>query len=279
MNIRFTISEGNSRPFHSLLKVSLCANTRIPLPDYGKTFYLYDEKSQRLTACKVLKVVIGCTNHYVRPFLWLETPNGKREIEYYSAILLESKEDFLRYMQGQKGQYRFETKTIRELFPDELTHLYSGLSLCPSAKRCWVFRDGRAEKAPVTMRFLTFDKQGCEVCFLPTSDNRKVYLSQNDCLNDNVVSIVDFDEEDATTSWIMDASNNHDPDLVERVNSAYNEKPEEFAKIVDLLAQRDIDERPNPEFYAKGVWDRCHEYCQNIADNSDLRTILSYCRL
>lgn len=88
-----------------------------------------------------------------------------------------------------------------------------------------------------------------------------------------------LDDASAECYDLMDASNNHDPDLVERVNSAYNEKPEEFAKIVDLLAQRDIDERLNPEFYAKGVWARCHEYCQNIADNSDLRTILSYCRL
>ena len=109
-----------------------------------------------------------------------------------------------------------------------------------------------------------------------TAEKIPVTIAGKEC---GTICAITIDDISAKSYDLMDASNNHDPDLVEHINSAYNEKPEEFAKIVDLLARRDIDEWQNPEFYAKGVWARCHEYCQTIADNCDLRTILSYCRL
>lgn len=42
---------------------------------------------------------------------------------------------------------------------------------------------------------------------------------------------------------------------------------------------RDIDEWCNPEFYAQQPREKCRVYCQTLADNRDLETILSYCRL
>ena len=79
-----------------------------------------------------------------------------------------------------------------------------------------------------------------------------------------------------TSIDLMDTSNNHCKYLVERINVAYYEKPAEFLKIVRFLAERDNEEtilalRDNRK--------ACHDYCQHIADNEDLRTILSYCRM
>lgn len=90
---------------------------------------------------------------------------------------------------------------------------------------------------------------------------------------------ITIDDISAKSFDLIDGSNNHDPKLVERINSAYNEKPKQFAKIVDLLAQRDIDEWDNPEFYAQQPREKCRVYCQHIADNKDLETILNYCRM
>ena len=80
----------------------------------------------------------------------------------------------------------------------------------------------------------------------------------------------------------MDETNNHDPQLVECINKAWNDeaKRKDFITIVDCLAKRDIDEFINPEFYAmRDDKERCCEYRQNIADDKDLDTILCYCKM
>lgn len=75
---------------------------------------------------------------------------------------------------------------------------------------------------------------------------------------------------------IMDCSNNHSPRLVAAINTAYRNKQEDLIKIVRTLAERDNEEtilaKLNP-------YDMCHEYCQFVADNHDLETILCYCRM
>jgi hypothetical protein len=80
--------------------------------------------------------------------------------------------------------------------------------------------------------------------------------------------------------YIMDCTNNHDAELVKRINKAYHAQPFRFIRIVDLLIGRDyrefvakVGERPKP-----GDFGYISKYCQLIADNKDLETILSYCR-
>lgn len=79
------------------------------------------------------------------------------------------------------------------------------------------------------------------------------------------------DDED-----VMDCTNNHYAFLVTKINQAYKEKQEDFYNIVRLLAER--DERH--DILSKStIFDVCHDYCQHIADNTDLETILFYCRV
>lgn len=75
---------------------------------------------------------------------------------------------------------------------------------------------------------------------------------------------------------LMDTSNNHTPELVERINKAFREKPDTMLEIVRFLAKRDNEETILAKQYSR---DACHDYCQYVADNEDLVTILSYCRM
>lgn len=83
-----------------------------------------------------------------------------------------------------------------------------------------------------------------------------------------------------TSIDLMDTSNNHDAELVKRINKAWDEKQKAFVSIVGFLAKQQISEWAYPEYHAKlSSFERCREYCQCFADNNDLETILSYCRM
>ena len=107
---------------------------------------------------------------------------------------------------------------------------------------------------------------------IPVTINNKVGIACGITIDDFEVKCYD----------LIDETNNHDPQLVECINKAWNDetKRKDFITIVDCLAKRDIDEFINPEFYAmRDDKERCREYCQNIADDKDLDTILCYCRM
>ena len=73
---------------------------------------------------------------------------------------------------------------------------------------------------------------------------------------------------------VMDATNNHSLLLVKKINKAYSEKPLDFLKIVRFLAERDNEQT----ILAKcDTYMACHDYCQYVADDADLATIIAYC--
>lgn len=82
---------------------------------------------------------------------------------------------------------------------------------------------------------------------------------------------------------IMNTTNGHNKELVEKVNQAYNQQLGLFEEIVTLLAKRDSCEMMelgidvfsiNAEFN-----EIAHYYCQRVADDWDLETIIKYCRI
>lgn len=90
---------------------------------------------------------------------------------------------------------------------------------------------------------------------------------------------------------IMDTTNGHDPQLVYKINQAWNEKREKFCPILRALYERDFDEIfDSPAFqwtdgkesvkeYLHDMWDVVADnYLQHIADDWDLETILSFLR-
>jgi hypothetical protein len=91
-----------------------------------------------------------------------------------------------------------------------------------------------------------------------------------------------LDDVQAKCYDLMDTSNNHNSELVKKINIAYEENKEDFVQVVKFLAERD-------SLVIVGITNRlphsldertlCHTYCQNVADDQDLITILSYCRI
>lgn len=89
---------------------------------------------------------------------------------------------------------------------------------------------------------------------------------------------------------IMDATNNHNPELVAKINIAWNTKREQFFPIMCALYKRDAQEILDsdaftfPKYdaddayhYLKDNWDiEAYNYLQHIADDTDLECILNY---
>lgn len=82
---------------------------------------------------------------------------------------------------------------------------------------------------------------------------------------------------------LMDTSNGHDKDLVMQINYAWDSAEERFYDIVHLLVQRDMDEWEEKVYSTPtnklNRREMCYLYCQNVADDTDLQTILNYCRV
>ena len=90
---------------------------------------------------------------------------------------------------------------------------------------------------------------------------------------------------------IMDTTQNHDPELVYKINQAWNEKREQFAPILRALYERDITEIMDSDAWnwtdnmdsvketLHDEWDvHADNYLMHIADDLDLRTILTFLR-
>lgn len=80
---------------------------------------------------------------------------------------------------------------------------------------------------------------------------------------------------------IMDCTNGHYKNLVEKINFMYNVNKEDFLKIAQLLAIRDEDECWEHNIDPNNIenFDGCiNEYLMRVADNKDLETILGFLR-
>jgi hypothetical protein len=92
---------------------------------------------------------------------------------------------------------------------------------------------------------------------------------------------------------IMDTTNSHNPELVAKINIAWNEKREMFFPIMCALYKRDIEEIMDSDaftfpwehkytaddayLYLAENWDiETYNYLQHIADDTDLECILNY---
>ena len=92
---------------------------------------------------------------------------------------------------------------------------------------------------------------------------------------------------------IMDTTNSHNPELVAKINIAWNEKREMFFPIMCALYKRDIEEIMDSDaftfpwehgytaddayLYLAENWDiEAYNYLQHIADDTDLECILNY---
>ena len=92
---------------------------------------------------------------------------------------------------------------------------------------------------------------------------------------------------------IMDTTNGHDPELVKKINIAWNERRERFFPIMCALYKRDNDEilasdafadwdKVSKDYdtlyeYMEANWDiEAYNYLRHMADDTDLECILNY---
>ena len=92
---------------------------------------------------------------------------------------------------------------------------------------------------------------------------------------------------------IMDTTNTHNPELVKKINIAWNEKREQFFPIMCALYKRDIEEIMDSDaftfpweheytaddayLYLAENWDiEADNYLQHIADDTDLECVLNF---
>lgn len=88
---------------------------------------------------------------------------------------------------------------------------------------------------------------------------------------------------------VMDTTNGHDPELVAKINIAWNEKREQFFPILCALYDRDAEEILNSDAWnwtdeiesvrecMRDEWDfHAPNYLQHIADDTDLECVLNF---
>jgi hypothetical protein len=102
--------------------------------------------------------------------------------------------------------------------------------------------------------------------------------------HDKIKILPDYEE-------IMDTTQNHDPELVSKINQAWNEKREQFCPILRALYARDIkeimdsdawnwtDDEESVKETLHDEWDfHADNYLMHIADDLDLKAILTFLR-
>ena len=102
--------------------------------------------------------------------------------------------------------------------------------------------------------------------------------------HDKIKILPDYEE-------IMDTTQNHDAELVRKINQAWNEKREQFCPILRALYARDIkeimdsdawnwtDDEESVKETLHDEWDfHADNYLMHIADDLDLKTILTFLR-
>lgn len=275
MKLSFTQDQTMFKGLSPVMDYHVSGYHQVPMPDYDKTYYYFDEKARQIVACRILKVVIGSMDSGTRNFFLIKTPNGLREVEQNKYKFYASAADCQMSMRGQACACRFETFNLKQLFPEHIvcyTHTWFSPRHC-----CFAFKDGRVQEVTTYIRYMTFDRYGCTICFVNEEDRHgKVYLDKDECLRENTagISVVEFeDEKEPEPEPLMDTTNNHDAELVQKINHCYDIRRNDFCQIVGLLCQRDNAGYPKEW----NITIKCREYCRNIADDEDLRTILSYC--
>lgn len=102
--------------------------------------------------------------------------------------------------------------------------------------------------------------------------------------HDKIKILPDYEE-------IMDTTQNHDAELVSKINQAWNEKREQFCPILRALYARDIkeimdsdawnwtDDEESVKETLHDEWDfHADNYLMHIADDLDLKAILTFLR-
>lgn len=81
MILSFTQDASLYKGLNQVLDYHVSGYHSVPMPDYDKTYYYFDEKARQIVACRILKVVVGNLSNRTQNFFLIKTPNGTREVQ------------------------------------------------------------------------------------------------------------------------------------------------------------------------------------------------------
>jgi len=148
-------------------------------------------------------------------------------------------------------------------------------------------------------------RNGCPVIYGDKSDAIDEISNWSEIRNVSVITELEFllkymPEEckkafggyyDIQNEEIMDTTNGHNPELVDKINKCWTKNREKFQPILCALYQRDIKEIYNADSFAYDEWDSeskayysliaewdfyAANYLEHIADDGDLQVILDF---
>lgn len=114
--------------------------------------------------------------------------------------------------------------------------------------------------------------------------NEEINLVEKDLTPANLDAIIKFFEEEVYSD-IIDTRNAHNPELVRKINAAWKSDKyhNEFSEILIALSSRDhteFEEKFSCSVESDGTWamEHAHEIMEEVCDDWDLETILSFIR-
>ena len=95
-------------------------------------------------------------------------------------------------------------------------------------------------------------------------------------INDYKIETINVVEEETETE-IMTEFNGHNVDLVKQINIVYNQDKKQFHLILSALIERDKEECEEFDILSYSEEDdKAHLYLMEVADDNDLKTIISF---
>ena len=279
----------------------------LPLFDYGKKLYIeyegkiraaiplysafvtvpggvYGRKKTNLTGFNIAgvgKKDIECDMHF---------DGSKVEVGYAFPRLFKTLEDYDRFIENKGGAYRPDAVSVPDILRVNGYSVFCEVGTWENGIVGYFYHRDNVTRGTMPFCDMFVDADGAHVTVLHRgtgwAEDKVAYLTREECLAANRKEVVDFEEEKEEPAGAMNTTNGHDPDLVARINAAWDTHQTwwEFTLIVGALMHRDgsqILEMLGKEIaeYAddeKMVAELGPDYLQTIADDQDLKQILDF---
>lgn len=279
----------------------------LPLFDYGKKLYVeyegkiraaiplysafvtvpggaYGRRTTNLTGFNIAgigKKDIECDMHF---------HGSKVETGYAFPRLFKTLEDYDRFIANKGGAYRPDAVSVPDILRVNGYSVFCEVGTWEKGIVGYFYHNNDVTKGTMPFCDMFVDADGAHVTVLHRGTNwakdKVAYLTREECLAANRKEVVDFEEEKEEPTGVMNTTNGHDPDLVKRINEAWDMHQcwWEFTLIVGALMHRDGSQildclDKEVATYAddeKMVAELGPEYLQHIADNQDLKQILDF---
>lgn len=208
----------------------------------------------------------------------------------WNSRIFRSKDEYERYINGENvPEFVPEAVYVTDILRVHGYSRFEETNVWDYKIIGWCWNYGEPRECPMSFKDLWIDEDGAHITVIHQGWGKPeypAYITREECLAANRKKFVEFDEPEPISAGVMDDTNGHDPELVERINEAWDTEQNwwELTLILSALMHRDgsqILEELGKEIteYAdeeKMVLELAPEYLQHIADDQDLQQILDF---